>query len=262
VSTTNDPEREAGVSHSRLPKAVSHSRLPKASDLLAERLRARILGEGMRPGDPLPAEGELITSYEFSRGTVREALRLLESDGLIEIKRGPKGGIRVRYPDLTQLGRSLALLLSVAETSLRSFLEFRMLIEPTAAAAAARTATAEQKQWLSRIADDEARSGGVSHSVEFHDAIGICSNNEIFRVVISALREELSWHVSEERLSAADMAATSRAHGSVARAIQLGDATRAELGMRRHLEQFGKVLESHGRLDEAIIPRNRWLSKA
>lgn len=253
MSTLYDLGREAGI---------SHSRLPKASDLLAERLRARILGEGLRPGDPLPAEAELITSYAFSRGTVREALRLLESDGLIEIKRGPKGGIRVSYPDLTQVGRSLALLLSLAETSLRSLMEFRKLVEPAAAAAAARTASVEQKHWLSRIVDDEARSGGTSHSVEFHDALGICSNNEIFRVVISALREELSWHVSNERLSASDMAATSRAHRSVARAIELGDATRAERGMRRHLEQFEKVLESRGRLDEAIVPRNSWLSRA
>lgn len=203
----------------------------------------------------------MITTYGFSRGTVREALRLLESDSLIEIKRGPKGGIRVRYPDLTQMGRSLALLLSVAETSLRAFPEFRKLIEPAAAAAAARTANPEQKQWLTSIAADEERGGGVSHSVEFHDAVGICSNNEIFRVVTSALREELSGHVSGERLSAAEMAATSRAHRSVARAIQLGDETRAERGMRRHLEQFGKVLEAHGRLDEAIVPRDRWLSR-
>lgn len=66
-------------------------RLPKISEQLADRLRATILGRGMRPGDRLSSEAELISHYGVARGTVREALRLLESEGIIEIRRGAAG---------------------------------------------------------------------------------------------------------------------------------------------------------------------------
>jgi DNA-binding FadR family transcriptional regulator len=111
-------------------------RLPKASDVLADRLRAQILGNQMRPGEPLRSEATLIAETGFSRGTVREALRLLESDGLIEIRRGPHGGIRVAEPDLSQVTRSLALLLTISGTTMRAFSEFRQLFRGAACVAA------------------------------------------------------------------------------------------------------------------------------
>lgn len=236
-------------------------RLPKASDVLADRLRGQILGNGMRPGDPLRSEAVLIAETGFSRGTVREALRLLESDGLIEIRRGPHGGIRVTEPDLSQVTRSLALLLTLSGTTMRSFSEFRQLVEPAAAAAAARTATEEQRGWLLALADTgTSRNGSWEPSVEFHEALGVCSNNEIIRVVVAAFGQELTWHVPGERLSASDMDETRRAHRSIARAVAAGDADRASAAMSRHLKQFERVLAANGRLDEPVLPRERWLS--
>lgn len=235
-------------------------RLRKASDVLADRLRARILGRGMRAGEGLPSEAELINEHGFSRGTVREALRLLESDGLIEIRRGPRGGVRVAHPDLSQVSRSVALLLTMAETSMRSFSEFRRLVEPAAAAAAATNATAAQRAWLLELAEQsDLRQAKWEPSVEFHTAIASCSGNEILRVVVSAFGQELSWHAPGERLSPEDMDKTRCAHRSVAEAIESGDADRAARVMRRHLDEFENVLDSQGRLDEPIVPRERWL---
>lgn len=237
-------------------------RLQKASDLLADRLRARILGRGMQPGDQLPSEATLITEEGFSRGTVREALRLLESDGLIEIRRGPQGGIRVSRPDLSQVTRSLALLLTLSETSMRSFSEFRKLVEPAAVATAARTATDGQRGWLLALAEaGSTRNGAWEPSVEFHEAIGVCSNNEILRVILGAFGQELIWHVPGERLNAGDMEQTRRAHRSIARAVAVGDADRASRAMLRHLEQFERVLEANGRLDQPVLPKENWLER-
>lgn len=237
-------------------------RLPKASDVLADRLRGQILGHGMQPGQALPSEADLIAEHGFSRGTVREALRLLESDGLIEIRRGPHGGIRVARPDVSQVTRSLALLLTLAETTMRAFSDFRQLVEPAAAAAAARSASDEQRGWLLALADaGTSRNGSWEPSVEFHEALGVCSNNEILRVVIAAFGQELTWHVPGEQLSAKDMEETRRAHRSIARAVAAGDAERASEAMTRHLQQFERVLAANGRLDQPVLPKESWLGR-
>src|SRR5690625_2577676 len=67
----------------------------KRSDMIVEEVRRWIVVEGLKAGDSLPKERELIELLECSRGTVREALKVLESQGLIEISPGAKGGARV-----------------------------------------------------------------------------------------------------------------------------------------------------------------------
>ncbi|MCF7550787.1 FadR/GntR family transcriptional regulator [Pseudonocardia sp. WMMC193] len=238
----------------------AHPRLTKASDVLADRLRRQILGHGMQPGDPLPAEAALIEEHGFSRGTVREALRLLEADGLIEIRRGPNGGIRVARPDLSQVTRSLALLLTLSGTSMRTFSEFRLLIEPAAAAAAARSATEEQRGWLLSLAESGAvRTPPWEPSVEFHEGLGVCSNNDLLRMIIALFSHELTWHVPGENLSEQDLADTRRAHRGIALAVAAGDPERAAAAMTRHLRQFERVLGANGRLDQPVVPKERWL---
>lgn len=234
-------------------------RVPKASDLLAERLRAQILGRGLQPGDPLPSEAQIIAEHGFSRGTVREALRLLEVDGLIEIRRGPKGGVRVRHPEVSQIGRSLAVLLTLTETSTRAVLEFRKLVEPAAAAGAARSASRAQCQVLVDIAEDGAGQRSLGRSIEFHEAVGACSGNRLLEVAVNGLGVELAWHTPGEPLSESDIAGTHDAHRSIARAIAAGNEQRAARLMLGHIEEFERVLDKHGRLDQPIVPRERWM---
>ena len=243
------------------PAAEALDRPPKMSEVLADRLRARILGEGLPPGRTLSSEPEIIARYRVGRATVREALRLLEADGLIEIRRGRGGGIVVREPDLGQSSRSIALLLAMRGTTVRALCDYRLLIEPAAAAAAARNATKEQVRWLLELAEQPSEPN-LGPAVDFHDALGECSHNDLLRVSIAALVPELSWHVPGEALSPKDIAGTVRAHRALARAVESGDAERARAIMRRHIEEFRRVLERHGRLDQPIMPRERWLSRS
>jgi DNA-binding FadR family transcriptional regulator len=246
-----------------LPLGTSDSlpRVPKVSEMLANRLRGMILGRDMKPGDRLSSESELITRYGAARSTVREALRLLEAEGLIEIRRGRQGGILVRQPDLDRIRHSLAILVAMEATPLRELVEFRMLIEPAAAAAAARTATDEQCAWLWQVVngDDESTFSGAAN---FHEAVAKCSNNTFIAMVIAGLTEEFVLESSAENLSQADIAATRRAHRAIAKAIEAHDPARAEKAMLRHIERFRDILAPQGRLDETIVPRTRWLSEA
>jgi DNA-binding FadR family transcriptional regulator len=236
-------------------------RLPKVSEMLADRLRGMILGMGLKPGDRLSSENELISRYGAARNTVREALRLLESEGLIEIRRGRQGGILVRQPDLDRIGHSIAVLLAMNAAPLRDLMNFRMLIEPAAAAAAARTASDDQIAWLHRVIRDEEH-GDLQDNVSFHQAVAVCSNNAFLAMVITSLTHELTLHSTSERLSKGDLSATRRAHRAVAKAIESHDPAAAEKVMLRHIERFRDILGNQGRLGETIVPRSRWLSQA
>jgi DNA-binding FadR family transcriptional regulator len=249
--------REASASGRSRPTV---RRLPKASEILAEQLRSQILGNELAPGTSLPAEAEIIEQYEFSRGTVREALRLLEVEGLIVIKRGPHGGIRVSHPDISQVSRTLAVHFATAATKLRDFFAFRLLVEPAVAADAARTATTEQKALLLRAVEDLPATPRpeLGDAPDFHRVVGDCSNNGVYRVLMAAMHEVLERHAHGEQLSPDDVSATAKAHQAIARAIVSGDVAGAEKVMYRHIKEFRDVLDRQGRLDERIITPRRW----
>lgn len=230
------------------------SRLPKASDILANALTVRILSEGLKPGSNLPSESALIEEYQFSRGTVREALRLLESYGLVRVRRGPKGGVEVASPDVSRVTQSLALLYALDETPLRDLVEFRLVVEPAAAAMAAVAGTEDQRARLVAAAAPKD-AAERSTAVDFHRLIGHATNNGFMRTILTAVHQVLEWETRGEMLDVAHDDDTRRAHQKIAAAISAGEPTKAENAMRSHLTEFRRVLETQGRLDEPIVPR-------
>src|SRR6478735_779953 len=91
-------------------------RVPKAAELVASHLRQQIVRGDIGLGQPLPAETELRAIYSVSRPTLREALRILESEALIVVKRGARGGARAALPDGVAATRAAGLLLQVRGT--------------------------------------------------------------------------------------------------------------------------------------------------
>lgn len=231
-------------------------RLPKASAALANELCAQILEQDLKPGDTLPSEPELITMFGLSRGSVREALRLLEADGFIEIRRGPRGGITVRYPTDDHVSRSLATLLTVGGTPLRSLFEFRKLIEPQAAAAAARDATEEQRQLLLDFVHDESI---VARDSVFQTLLVDCIDNDVTRSIMSAINRVVRWHTRVDDIPPEGVAAAGKAHAKIAAAVAKGDSKTAAAAMLKHIEFFEKLMDDAGRLDGPILPRDRWV---
>jgi len=238
--------------------ARNQPRLPKASDILADQLRAEILRNHLKSGDDLPSEAELIALHQFSRSTVREALRLLESDGLITIQRGSKGGIKVARPDMTQVSRILAITFTFDEVTLGQFLAFRQLIEGEVAALAAENATPEQRKTLLEISLEETEKRELGRAVEFHGYLGECTNNGVFKVIIGAIHEVVNMQTALERLTAVDTEAIKRAHRKIAQAINAGKGNEAKRAMISHLARYEEILEEHGRLNDAVVPPSTW----
>lgn len=101
-------------------------RVPKTAELVAAEIRGGILNGSLRPGDRLPAENSLMSRFGVSRPSLREALRLLEAEELIDIRRGAQGGAVVRRPSVLPALRAATAWLAVGDAdweSLRAAVE-------------------------------------------------------------------------------------------------------------------------------------------
>jgi GntR family transcriptional regulator, transcriptional repressor for pyruvate dehydrogenase complex len=119
--------------------------------LVAGQIEEAIVSESLKPGDKLPPERELMKQLGVSRRTVREAFRILEQKGLIEVKTGAKGGAFIRGITTEQMGESLALLLRLKKVSLSEVGEFRYDLESIIAGRAAERATREDVKFLTGL---------------------------------------------------------------------------------------------------------------
>lgn len=116
----------------KVTKAAAQRR-PKAAEIVADELRRQIVTGQLKPGDKLHPENVLQTEFAISRPTMREALRLLESEGLITISRGKHGGARVISMDLGTAASQVGVFLQIAGTTLQDVWLARTIIEPPAA---------------------------------------------------------------------------------------------------------------------------------
>lgn len=108
------------------------TKAPKAAVVVAAALRRRIVLGDLPEGAALPNETELMNQYEVSRPTLRESLRILETESLISVKRGAGGGARVAHPDPSVAARHAATVLRIQGTTLADVFTARSIIEPAA----------------------------------------------------------------------------------------------------------------------------------
>jgi DNA-binding FadR family transcriptional regulator len=121
---------------------------------IAEQLRAQIVRRELADGDYLPVEAELCEHFETSRPTMREAFRILEVEGLLNIRRGGRFGPQVQAPDPAVTARSLGLLLQYHDVELSAVYDAFLDIVPTAARRLAEQHTAAD---LRRLREQRAR---------------------------------------------------------------------------------------------------------
>ena len=112
---------------------IATPKRPKAAEVVAAELRRQIVTGRLKPGDKLHPENMLTTEFEISRPTLREALRLLESESLITISRGKHGGARVSSIDLSAAARQVGVFLQLEGATLQDVWLARTIIEPPAA---------------------------------------------------------------------------------------------------------------------------------
>jgi DNA-binding FadR family transcriptional regulator len=171
-------------------------RIPKAATLVAASLRRRIVLGELNVGEGLPTETELMALYEVSRPTLREALRILEAESLIVVKRGAQGGARVSRPESSVTARHAALLLHLQGTTVQEVFDARLIIEPAAVALVAERAQDdpslldplhELHEQASHLLDDPLAY--ASTAAKFHVQLIELAGNRTLTLMASILLE-------------------------------------------------------------------------
>jgi GntR family transcriptional repressor for pyruvate dehydrogenase complex len=214
---------------------------PRTSDLLARELRRQILTGGLPAGTPLPAERELVVQTGLSRGSVREALRILEAESLVTTRPGRFGGAFASKPDDESLGRSISIYVHGKGMSLLSLLQTREAVEPSLAALAAQNRTdTELQELVDATARVESASGNPAEflrmNVEWHMAIAKASHNELLRAFMLSISNMVYQASAIDNFVTDDMCKkVMHAHRRILDAIAAQDAPTASRRMARHL---------------------------
>lgn len=209
---------------------------------LAEHLRERILSGHIPEGSPLPNERELGDSTGLSRGSVREALRMLEVEGLLSIKTGRNGGGTIRLPDTGGVSRTLGAYVRGQQVPFDSVLEAREALEPALASLAATHRTPVDIAAIAAAAgelaaaDDTARF--IAANTQWHWAVAQASQNRLLIAVVAALSNLLHQSNVENFVSQDVRQAVIRAHAGIENAIRMGDADAAHRRMARHVKSY------------------------
>ena len=245
-----------------MAQVVSLSRASRGSlpEEIVQRLVNLIIEQGLRPGDRLPSERELMGRLAVGRSTLREALKTLVAFGIIDVAMG--SGMFVGESDCSLLTRPLSWRLLMGERSARDVVEARRLVEVELAGLAATRATGPELDAIAeKLALMQARLGDadafVRHDVEFHLAIARAGHNQVLYHVLDALQHSLRlWFVEAYRQIEADLGAERRSalirwHESIYTAIRSRDPDEARQAMARHVD------DAVGWLREAARPRRK-----
>lgn len=221
---------------------------------IADEIRRLIIEGRLVEGELLGHEPELIERFGVSRPSLREALRILEAEGLITVVRGVHGGVRIHQPDHRQAARTAALVLQARNVPLADVFEARTIIEPAAVREVAqgrgRSAAAKELRALiaeqEEIIDDPDAFGKVN--ARFHERLVSLAGNQTLTVLVEMLNEVVTRAVTavSEVEADEDSVATRRrgirSQQRLATLIENGDADGAEAHWRTHMGVVGRVM--------------------
>ena len=221
--------------------------VPKAADILADRLRDLILSGKVPEGEMLPTERELVAESGLSRSSVREALRVLEVEGLIVTRPGRAGGSTVKLPGSGSVARSIELFVKTHGIRLGDLLDCRLGVEPFLASRAAINRTdedlAEIRELHQRFSDSTRDLLTYKRlNLDWHLAVARASKNELLIVLMEAIADPIFDSSGYQEVTTEDIrAAAVKAHAGIVRAIEGRDAEAAFNRMQRHLSAYSTV---------------------
>lgn len=254
------------VRSSRASEAAqaAQSRIPKTAELVADRIRRRIVSGELVEGASLPSESQLLEQFGVSRPTLREAIRILETERLIAVTRGSRSGARVSPPRVESAARYVSHVLQAGRVSVPDLFEARLAIELFVVRRLSRRATKAQ---IGRLRDEAdrldalERAGGgrafVIGLAQFHRVLVEVGGNETLHILIQMLQdlmEQVQLRLIE-RHSQVQESDGRKAVLSMRRLVDLiaaGKADEAARHWRLHLVNANKAVRFDGTLLEIL----------
>ncbi|MEB3070285.1 FadR/GntR family transcriptional regulator [[Mycobacterium] vasticus] len=228
----------------------------KRGQITARAIADEIVRRGWVVGESLGSEGELLERFDVSRAVLREAIRLLEHQGVARMGKGPSGGLVVTAPDATAVVESAALYCEFRRVDISQLYESRSALELTCVEIVARQITETNIAAL-RAALDEDQGGGDAKRLavsghDLHVLIAQLTGNPTLELFVSSLVDLTARYTADlpnsdcvspiSRTAADDMDAAAHAHRGIVEAIVAGDAALARHRMDRHLAAMAQWL--------------------
>jgi DNA-binding FadR family transcriptional regulator len=231
----------------------------RAADVIARQLRRRIIRGELTEGDVLPSEADLLTQFAVSRPTLREAIRVLESESLVVVKRGSRGGIEVSVPRVEKAAHYAGLLLEYRQATTADVFTAAAAIEGPCVAMLARNRSAgDLKRLREAVGAERDVSGDAGQLLElqneFHRLVIDMAGNQTLTVLSDVLRHIIELATQSyvdvdggsSPSSAAGAATATRTHAKVVELIADKDAAGAEALWRKHILATSARLRSSG----------------
>jgi GntR family transcriptional regulator, transcriptional repressor for pyruvate dehydrogenase complex len=216
----------------------------KVSDNIIAQIRDSILSGQLKPGDRLASEKELIEQFGVSKATMREALRVLEVMGLIEIRKGISGGAFVAEVDMRTTIHSIINFLHFHAVSIHEITMLRYIIEPTMAQMAAIRMTDRDEENLRQVVGEAISPGDseLSKEIGFHRYLARMAGNTISILIVDFIDNLLRSVKAKLNLGLEFYESVRDAHQVILECLIQKDPVAAGIAMRNDLLQVGRYL--------------------
>ncbi|WP_137891191.1 FadR/GntR family transcriptional regulator [Ramlibacter sp. 2FC] len=221
--------------------SITRIAVPKPHDVLADHLRESILRGDFAEGEGLPSERELVEQTGLSRGAVREALRTLAVEGLVQTKLGRFGGSVVTLPGQASMATAIHRFVVGRRIPLRDLQETREILEPFLARLAAERRSEEHLKKIKAL--HEELIAAVHNfqdfallNVKWHNAVAEASGNDLLATLLYSISHGVQIATFVEEYNTTETRKLVIAiHGRIIDAIEAGNAELAERSMRKHM---------------------------
>ena len=222
---------------------IKKTRIPEE---VADRIRVLILDGTFPPGQPLPPERLLAEQFGISRGSVRDALRMLELVGLLETRHGQ--GTFPRELTVERLVAPLASVMTYRQDLRDELMDVRRMFEPAVARAAAQRATEEDIADLQRIIEAQRRKletdqSTIVEDTAFHAILARCTRNRVIMSIMATLNDLLVESRTQSLRHKGRPGRSLVGHEAVVAALRQRDPDAAAQAMARHIDQIADLQE-------------------
>lgn len=221
---------------------------------LVSQIEGAILDGRLKVGDKLPAQRDLVDMFQTSRGPLREALRVLEQKGLLDIKRGVRGGAVIKLPGMTPVAESLGLLVRHRKITLEELSEFREGVEGNVAGIAAQRATPADIRQLKKLlgqANQHAAAGVGAWELfcqvdkRIHVAIAKAAGNRVYEFVLRMVHDNIQQYYEAHPLKDQQfMQENYQDLCDIITALEKQQATAVRSLMQSHVRRFNRYMKT------------------
>jgi DNA-binding FadR family transcriptional regulator len=209
---------------------------------VAQQLLDMIITAALAPGSSFGTEADLLAKFDVSRPTLRESLRILESQGVLELRPGPRGGIIVKKPSIDILAHGLSVFLRLNDVPFIAVLKAREVIEPALAAEAALNGSKddfdELEASIERMAALKDQAAFIEENRIFHSIIARASGNKVMETFWATISILATGEHHGVRYSSGNQQHVVEAHRAILKACRKRDSEAAAATMEAHVTEL------------------------